>query len=324
MLGVYLKKISFWSEKYYRRAIQLFGSHFYRNPEPDLHRSILVAGTARSGTTWLGDLIASQISCRVMFEPFHPELVKEYQAFHYFQYMRPAGKNNKLHVFAQRVFTGQIRDRWIDRQNESIFPKYRLIKEIRANLMLKWLHENFPEVTALLLLRHPCAVVQSRMQLGWATDRDIEPFLLQPELVSDHLSDHLDMIRSAKTEEEKHAIIWCVSNLVPLKQFLPGDVKIVYYENLLVQPEVELTAIFEYLGQDYDPSLLERMGRPSQTTIVTSAVVSGANKTSYWKKALTPAQIERILKIVREFGLGHLYNDSPLPLTTAPESQVTA
>ena len=284
----------------------------------------MVAGTARSGTTWLGDLIAAQIPCRVMFEPFHPELVKEYRGFHYFQYMRPDGKNSELHAFAQKIFTGQIRDRWIDRQNESLFPKYRLIKEIRASLMLKWLRVNFPEVPVLLLLRHPCAVVQSRMQLGWATDRDIEPFLLQPELVADHLSDHLDMIRRANTQEEKHAIIWCVSNLVPLKQLLPDDVKIVYYENLLVQPEVELPAIFDYLGHGYDTSLLERMDRPSQTTIVTSAVVSGANKIAQWKEALTPAQIERILNIVRAFGLDHLYNDAPLPLSTIPESQVTS
>ena len=115
-----MKTISFWHEKYYRRAIQLFGSQFYKNPEPDLHRSIMVAGTARSGTTWLGDLIAAQIPCRVMFEPFHPELVKEYRGFHYFQYMRPDGKNSELHAFAQKIFTGQIRDRWIDHQKESI------------------------------------------------------------------------------------------------------------------------------------------------------------------------------------------------------------
>ena len=61
------------------------------------------------------------------------------------------------------------------------------------------------------------------MELGWDTDSDIEPFLSQPDLVEDHLRDHLDIIQTANTDEEKHAIIWCVSNLVPLKQFITGE-----------------------------------------------------------------------------------------------------
>lgn len=316
--------MNFWSRKFYRRAIQLFGSHFYRNPDRDMRRSILVAGTARSGTTWLADLIASQISCRIMFEPFNPELVNEYSGFHYFHYMHPERENQELLAFARKVFTGEIRNRWIDRQNENIFPKYRLIKEIRANLLLKWLHIHFPEVPTIFLFRHPCAVVLSRMQLDWATDRDIEPFLSQPDLVAEHLSDHLDLIRNAKTDEEKHAIIWCVSNLIPLRQFVPGELKIVYYENLCVQPEIEFPAIFEAIGHGYGHSLVEMLDQPSQTTKVTSAVVTGSNKISQWKSALSQVQIDRILKIVQAFGLDHIYDDSLLPLDSRMKNQLVA
>jgi hypothetical protein len=323
-LGIRLKKTIFWSRKFYRRAIQLFGSHFYLNPDRDMRRSILVAGTARSGTTWLADLIASQIRCRIMFEPFNPELVSEYRRFHYFHYMHPDWENEELNTFARSVFTGVIRNRWIDRQNENIFPKYRLIKEIRANLLLKWLHIHFSEVPTIFLIRHPCAVVLSRMQLDWATDRDIEPFLSQPDLVADHLSDHLDLIRSAKTDEEKHAIIWCVSNLIPLRQFMPGELKIVYYEYLCVQPEIEFPAIFDSIGHGYSHSLVEMLNQPSQTTKVTSAVVTGSNKISHWKSSLSPVQIDRILKVVQAFGLDHLYDDSLLPLNLRMRNHVVA
>ena len=152
------------------------------------------------------------------------------------------------------------------------------------------------------------------MQLGWDTDRDIEPFLSQPDLVDDHLRDHLDIIQTATTDEEKHAIIWCVSNLIPLKQFIAGELNVVYYENLCVQPEVELPAIFKFVGHSYDASRIAKVDQPSQTTKVTSAVVSGSNKISHWKHALNPPQIEKILKVVRAFGLDHIYDDSPLPL----------
>lgn len=222
--------------------------------------------------------------------------------------------NDQFHSFAEMVFRGDIRNAWIDRQNERLFPTHRLIKEIRINLALKWLHDHFAQVPMVLLLRHPCSVVLSRLQLDWATDDDIQPLLSQPELVEDHLSPYLDLIKNAKTKEQKHAIIWSVSNLVPLKQFKQGEIKIVYYENLITQPDVELRSIFKTLGVDYETLAASQLDRPSQTTVETSAVVTGSDKINFWKKKLTPSQIDGILQVVDEFGLSHLYGDSSMPL----------
>ena len=314
MSGAGLKQMSFWSRKFYRRAIQLFGSHFYFNPNPDMRRSILVAGTARSGTTWLSDLIATQIPSRILFEPFNPDLVSDYRRFRYFQYMRPGTENSEFHAFAQKVFTGEIRNRWIDRQNERIISRFRLVKEIRANLALKWLHDNFPEIPILFIMRHPCAVVLSRMELGWATDHDIEPFLSQPQLMEDFLGPYSDLIRSARSSEEKHAVIWSVSNLVPLKQFSSEELRVVYYENLCTQPEIELPGIFEAIGYQYSGLVVTSRNQPSQTTRSASAVVAGTNKIENWKNKLSRSQIDNVLRVVQAFGLGHMYDDSTLPL----------
>ena len=273
-----------------------------------------MAGTARSGTTWLGELIASQIPSRILFEPFNPDIVSDYSRFHYFQYIRPGTENPEFYSFAQKVFTGRIRNKWIDRQNERISSKVRLVKEIRANLALKWLHDNFPEVPIIFIIRHPCAVVLSRLELGWATDRDIEPFISQPQLVEDYLGPHMDVIRSAVTSEEKHAVIWSVSNLVPLKQFGSDELKVVYYENLCTQPEIELSRVFETIGYQFSKSLVDRLTQPSQTTRAGSAIVAGTNKIEYWKKKLSRSQIDNILRIVQAFGLDHLYDDSTLPI----------
>ena len=309
-----MKRIRFLSRKLYRRALQEIGSRFYVNPSPDLRKSILVAGTARSGTTWLGELIAAQFPCRILFEPFNPNLVPEYHNFHYFQYMRPGMKNAEFHAFAQKVFRGTVGNHWIDRQNERLRAEYRLIKEIRINLALKWLHDNFPEVRILFIMRHPCAVVSSRMDLGWATDSDIEPFLSQPDLVADHLWPYIDLIRNAGTAEAKHAVIWCVSNLIPLKQFETGNLKIIYYENLCTQPEAELPSIFASIGRPYAEPNMDRINQPSQTTRVTSAIVAGTDKIAAWKQKLSPVQIEHILRVVDAFGLSDLYDESLLPL----------
>lgn len=252
--------------------------------------------------------------CRILFEPFNPVLVPEYQGFHYFQYMRPGTENQKFLAFAEKVFSGKIRDRWVDKQNERILSKYRLIKEIRTNLALKWLHDKFPEVPIVFLVRHPCAVVASRLELGWATDGDIESFLLQPELVEDHLKPYMDLIKRSNTDEEKHAIIWSISNLIPLDQFRSGEFKIVYYENLVTRPERELRAIFNTLRHANEQLKLDTVNRPSQTTNKTSPVVTGDDKIANWKKRLNSEQINNILKIVDSFGLGNLYGDSVLPV----------
>lgn len=248
-----------------------------------------------------------------MFEPFNPNLVPEYRGFSYFQYMRPGLENPEFHSFAQKVFTGKIRNSWIDRQNERIVSKYRLIKEIRANLALKWLHDNFPGVPILFLIRHPCAVVLSRMELGWATAGDIEPFLSQSDLVEDHLAPHLEVIESAATAEEKHAVIWCVSNLVPLSQCKQGELKVVYYEHLCTAPEIELSGFFQTIGHRYSYRTDKNINQPSQTTRNTSAVVTGMDRIKSWQKKLNPTQIDNILRVVDAFGLGHLYGDSFFP-----------
>jgi hypothetical protein len=283
------------------------------NSDQDPRRSIIIAGTGRSGTTWLASLISSQIACRTMFEPFHSGRIAQFSKYHLFHYMRPQKQDDDFYEYAHNVLSGNIRHPWIDWQNERLFPKYRLVKEIRANLFLKWLHNNFPKTPLVFILRHPCAVVLSRMEMKWATTSDIQPFLSQEELILDHIEDKLDLINRAATIEEKHAIIWCVSNYVPLRQFEQDELHVVFYESLCTQPEVELPRLFAGIGLEFKPSLLDIVNRPSPTAWVTSAVVTGENKISRWKRELTPGQIDSVLRIVHEFGMDTLYTDALLP-----------
>jgi hypothetical protein len=275
---------------------------------------MMIAGTARSGTTWLADIIVSQIPCRIMFEPFHSKKVAGFSKFHYFQYMRPTEENNALIGYCRKVFTGDIRNGWIDRQVEHMSPKFRIIKDIRANLFLKWIQNRFPEVPILFIIRHPCAVVLSRMQLGWATDTDIRPFLCQPNLVEDFLADKLGLIEKAKNPEQKHAIIWCVSNLVPIEQFNRRGLNFIFYENLCLQPETEIPKIFGAIKCEYQDSVFAAIKKPSTTAAPSSAILAGRNKVTRWQKDLSTQQIDNILSIVREFELDHIYDDAPTPL----------
>lgn len=296
-----------------RRSLHLFRSKVYRDQHADTHRSIIVAGAGRSGTTWLGEVIASQGPWRLMFEPFHPQQVADYSLFNYFQYMRPNEDNRRLLAYTHRVLTGDIRHPWIDGYVEHLFPKYRLIKDIRICLLLRWIREHFPDVPIVFIIRHPCAVVSSRLKLKWATDHDIEPFLQQPQLIEDFLSSKLPVIRGATTDEQKHAIVWSVSNLVPLEQFRDDGLKVVFYEDLLLRPESEIPALFEALNLPFGPSVYRYLHRASMKAVRDSAVIGGRDAITGWRRFLSEQQINNILDVVRAFGLDHLYGNADTP-----------
>jgi hypothetical protein len=251
-----------------------------------------------------------------MFEPFHSDKIEDFKMLNYFQYMRPEEKNSDLFAYCQKIFTGTIKHNWIDQQVENLSPKFRVIKEIRANLFLKWIKNNFPEIPILLIIRHPCAVVMSRMELYWATDTDIHPFLIQDKLVNDFLADKIDLIKNAKSVEEKHSIIWCISNLIPIRQFSNRDLNVIFYENLCLQPEVEIPKIFQILQHEYKNSVFEYANMPSTTSIRTSASVTGKNTVTRWSKELSSEQISSIMSIVEAFGLHYIYGDSLQPLVS--------
>ena len=251
--------------------------------------------------------------CRLMFEPFHTGLVSDFAQFNYFQYMRPGQENSALLDYAYRVLSGQIRHPWIDRYVDTVLPRRRVIKDIRACLFLRWIHDYFPEVPMVFIIRHPCAVVASRLKLDWATDGDIRHFLDQKPLLDDFLSERMDIIQGATTSEEKHAIVWSVSNLVPLQQMRDMPMHIVFYENLLLYPGEEIPKLFRAIRQPYDESVFRYAHRASMTTKRKSAILEDTDPTTSWRRELSDAQITRVLRIVEGFGLDHLYGDSDLP-----------
>ena len=144
---------------------------------------IWVVGDGRSGTTWVSNVINYHHRYRFMFEPFHPKFVGPAKKFKLFHYLRPEQHNNFFHNFAQSVFTGQLQHRRVDRYNRSYFFRGLLIKDIFANLLLKWVDVQFPTVRKVLILRHPCAVAVSKERLkNWTWMTDPRDFLVQGDL----------------------------------------------------------------------------------------------------------------------------------------------
>ena len=273
----------------------------------DHERSVFLAGSGRSGTTWLSQLINHRRRYRYVFEPFNPKEVGPFRRFKTKQYMRPDDRREEFLQPARLALTGGLRDPWTDRFNGRIVARRRLIKDIRANLLLGWLRANFPGMPIILLLRHPCAVVTSRLDLGWKDN--LSETMEQQELVEDFLQPMEAEIRAAQGDFERHLFLWCIDNYVPLKQLGPEDVHLTYYENLLAQPEEELRSLFASLGENFDERVYGILRRPSPLSRRNTPVPSVEG----WRSRVSGHQLERAIEILRIFGLERLYGRGTMP-----------
>jgi hypothetical protein len=272
------------------------------------HRdAVFLAGSGRSGTTWLSEVINYKGGYRYVFEPFNPSRVSAFGHFRSKQYLRSDDTSEAFLEPARLALSGALRDPWTDRFNARFVARRRLIKDIRANLLLFWMRANFPGMPIVLLLRHPCAVVTSRLALGWKDN--LGETMAQQDLVEDFLL-HLEAeIRAARDDFERHLFLWCIDNYVPLRQFAKGEIHLVFYEDLLENPEGGLRSLFGFLGEDLDDSVYDKLGRPSPLSRRDAPLPS----VDGWRAHVGPRHLERAAEILALFGLDRVYGEGPMP-----------
>jgi hypothetical protein len=285
---------------------------------PDLRSTVFVAGTGRSGTAWAANIANYDGSARYMFEPFNPYRVPICNGFRYRQYLRPDDADPRFVEPARAILTGRVKNDWIDQFNRRFYSTRRVIKEIRANLMLKWLKVRFPEIRLVLMLRHPCADANSRLHLGWQSHLD--EMLGQPDLVADHLAPFESAIRSAGSQFEKHVFLWCIENYVAFRQLEKRDVHLVFYENLCETPKREVEGLFAYLGVPVRPEVFHRLSQPSELSREESAIVQGGSLVDSWRRQVAPAMIAAAMRILALFGLDSVYSAE----TSMPDVEAAA
>lgn len=272
---------------------------------------VMLAGSGRSGTTWVAEVLNHDHRFRDLFEPFWGHKVEACRGFAARHYLRPGDPDPARHAVAADILAGRIRNDWIDQFDRAPDSPHRLVKEIRANLMLAWLQAHFPEMRIVLLLRHPGAVAASRLRLGWGTALD--EMLAQPDLVDDHLGAILAQGRPGADPLERQLWFWCIENLVPLRQFSPGSIHVACYEDLRRDPEAGFRRIFDFLGLAWSEAVLDRVGRPSRMTVATDAAPATRDPLARWRDACTPDDLDRLDALLARFRLDAIYTREVMP-----------
>lgn len=278
----------------------------------DYRKTVLLAGSGRSGTTWVSGIINHDGAYRYVFEPFRPSRVPAVRAFNRRQYLRPQNRDARFLAPARAVLSGRVKNAWVDAHNRRLLVRRRLVKDIRAHLLLRWIRAHFPEIPIVLLLRHPCAVAHSRLQMGWESPLGV--FLEQEALMEDHLAPFAALLRTATDPFERGLLMWCAEQYVPLRQFGAGEIHVAFYERFCTDPEAETQRLFSFLKRPFAPSVRKTFRRPSATARRASAVHRNQDPVTHWQGHLGPAQVERAAALLARFGLDRLYSArAPLP-----------
>ena len=291
----------------YLKKIILQPSFKFFSDKDSEKETIFLASSARSGSTWLQNTLTASNDFRVMFEPFNFPKTRALKGLPYKPYLHKETEDPVFQGVVSKILRGRYRNKWIDRDNKVFFPNKRFIKAIRANFMLAWMKEKFPEAKVVFLLRNPFSVAKSRMRMGWVAE-EFDIFLDNSELVERHLPDSVDFLRQIKDPFLMMIAFWAVENIIPLRELEPGKALVVAYEDLVQNPVEELQRVYEYMGTAIPEGLNDLVKQESRTT------KPERNRNS----VELDAELERkAVEILAHFGLDKIYSSpSHLPQLT--------
>lgn len=172
---------------------------------------LFVTGTPRSGTTFVGRVLSIPLEVDYLHEPFNPDwgIPGIDRLYLYIRGENPATLHYRKLV--DRVFsydftlqTGSFKEGplWRSWTKKIIgsrsawslrfaklnpFHRTMILKDPIGCLLTGYLAQNFG-VKPVVIIRHPVAVIASRMRLGWDTDRGLEAIRGQQELIEDYFS----------------------------------------------------------------------------------------------------------------------------------------
>jgi len=288
---------------------------------------LLVAG-GRSGSTWIADVLSACGSVQQLFEPLHPTEVAEVGRLtgwtqndrpHIRQYyLRPGAEHPEWDTYLERMLTGRVRNYWTDVVRTSWLPSRYLVKVIRANLMVGHVLERFsPRV--VFVVRHPCAVVSSRLSAGWHAD--VRDLLDQEELVEDHLRPWLREIEAERDLLGAHAVWWAVESRVSALQLAGRPHVFDTYEAILADPLARMTAMAEAVALSSERLATIELERPSRMASAEAAVQGMTPALSQrWRERLDDEQVRRVLVWAERLGV-RWYDEAGRPTVasgTAP------
>ena len=294
-----------------------------------LSAPILVTGAPRSGTTWVGKMLALSDQVHYLSEPFNPDhpldaCLSQFNASRYMTYVTEdmAGYRETYYFPIQKLIArqcGRLQGLSGCRSPKDLLQAYRkkkeflahgrqgrpaLLKDPIASMSAGWLARTFG-ARVVVMIRHPAGVVASMKRLSWS----FEPrnwALSQPLLLRDYLAPfETELVQVSETDADiidRLALLWKVVYYVVTKyqQQYPNWLY-VRHEDVANDPIGHFEAMYRRFGLDFSEPVRRKIDdfsnarNPSHNQGRDKAIKLNSKKVvGNWKQFLSGDDIHRI------------------------------
>lgn len=294
------------------------------NPLMATGKPILVTGSHRSGSTWVGTMLALAPELVYIHEPFNTDYfdpgicgarfphrftyITEADEAPYYRYLC---KTMKLEYDTRAALrtarsASDVRAVWDKRV---VYRQFRragrraLIKDPLALLSAEWLADRF-DMDVIVMIRHPAAFAGSLKRFGWHSPLD--ELLQQPALLRDYLGNYSAEIATyaqpGRSIIEQAAVFWKVLYaIVADYQRRYPHWTFLHHEDVACAPQArfrELFASFNLTYTDAAAAEIARTSSPDNPTDLPAGEVSlhldSRASVWNWKQRLTADEIAAV------------------------------
>lgn len=288
---------------------------------------ILVTGAHRSGTTWVGKMLAgSQVA--YISEPLnvlHRPGVLCAKVKHWYQYVCDDNEAEYLapfeelldyryHTWSEIKSLRSLKDFLRMGRDFKIFydalehGQRALLKDPFAVFSMPWFAKRF-DFNIVVTVRHPAAFASSLKRLGW--NFDFNDLLDQPLLMRDHLEPYREQMQAIKADDVigQASLLWTmIYRTVHSQGRLNRHLIIVRHEDLSRDPVNGFRDLYAALGLDFTPHAENKILNSSSSDNPTelsrrkthSVKMDSRASVDNWRSKLSPDEINRIREITED------------------------
>jgi hypothetical protein len=298
-----------------------------QNGKVSVHSPILVSGAHRSGTTWVGKMLAASPNAGYISEPlnvWHRPGVMRAPVEHWYTYIcqdneaqyLPAIRETiafQYHPWLEVLSLRSLKDALRMGRDGTGFFQGRLyqqravLKDPFAVFSAPWFSQRLG-CEVVVTVRHPAAFASSLMRLGWTFD--FSHLLAQPLLMRDWLGTFRGEMQSMLDRNEdviaQSCLLWrMVYSVVHQFRTLYPEFRVVRHEDLSVDPIGEFEKLFQSVGVQFTPVVRKAIlnstssqnpKEVSRRRVYAVRLDSRANLDN-WKRRLAPGEIARVRQL---------------------------
>ena len=278
----------------------------------DLADTVMVVSSKRTGSTWVQELISGGSGVCPIFEPLQGDATVKRLSRGREALITPDEQVPDLEAFLDRSMRGAHVTKWslqLASPRRLLEADRFVVKHVQLSMAAGWLGRVFPASPMVLLVRHPCAVVQSMLTVRWSGSSSDEIFSRRPP-ASNRAA--LELLDGRRTRAEAFAALWASELIAMLADTDPSRASLLAYETVADDPAGALGPVMEQVGLPRPPDLVARSAKPSASTHKASVVRASGDPVTGWIDRLDPTDRSAVLAVVRDAGITG-YGADPRP-----------